>query len=78
MSNPEAGGTIDPNTPVAISYLRLRQLIGWIGILLPFVLLFAAKLTPEIGLQPSISAYYHTEPLCSPLDSLGSRREKCG
>ena len=43
-----------------MSHLRLRQVIGWLGILLPFVLLLGGKLSWEISLQPSISAYYHT------------------
>ncbi|MDX9928580.1 MAG: hypothetical protein RBS37_01875 [Bacteroidales bacterium] len=43
------------------SYLALRRAVGWIGILLPFVLLLGNTLLfggdPN---QPSISLYYHT------------------
>ncbi|MBW6500904.1 MAG: hypothetical protein K0B05_05870 [Bacteroidales bacterium] len=43
------------------SYLALRRAVGWIGILLPFVLLLGNKLIfgGSTG-QPSISLYYHT------------------
>ena len=50
----------EPRTASAVSHLGLRQLIGWIGVLLPFALLFAGKVNSDIDLQHSISAYYHT------------------
>lgn len=42
-----------------------RQLIGWLGFILPFVLVWAADLRPTRGLAPgellsSLSAYYYT------------------
>jgi hypothetical protein len=51
----------DPNTDLTYSYLSLRNAIGWIGILLPFVLMggmfliFNGKV-----IQKTISQYYHT------------------
>jgi len=43
------------------SYLALRKAVGWIGILLPFILMFGVFLIfkGEI-IQESISHYYHT------------------
>ena len=43
------------------SYLALRKVVGWIGILLPFILMFGVFLIfkGEI-IQESISHYYHT------------------
>ena len=43
------------------SYLALRKAVGWIGILLPFVLMFGVFIIfrGEI-IQKSISHYYHT------------------
>lgn len=44
------------------SYLALRKAVGWIGILLPFVLIFgAAVIFGETFIQKSISHYYHTD-----------------
>jgi len=43
-----------------ISYLSLRKAIGFLGILLPFVLYFGALIIFGTGLQTSISGYYHT------------------
>lgn len=44
-----------------ISYLVLRQLIGILGILMPFALIFGNKLLGnEYWLQPSISHYYYS------------------
>lgn len=43
------------------SYLALRKAVGWIGILLPFVLMFGDFLVFKGSFpQPSISLYYHT------------------
>jgi hypothetical protein len=47
--------------PLVISYLTLRKAIGYLGIALPFVLYFGGKLLHGLGMQSSISAYYHTE-----------------
>lgn len=43
-----------------ISYLTLRQAIGWIGLLMPFVVRFGAGLLDGIHTNDSISAYYYT------------------
>jgi hypothetical protein len=49
------------NDDYIISYLILRQLIGILGLLLPFALLFGNKLLgSEVWLQPSISHYYYS------------------
>jgi hypothetical protein len=51
----------DPSSDLAYSYLALRNALGWIGILLPFVLMagmfliFNGKI-----IQKTISQYYHT------------------
>jgi hypothetical protein len=45
---------------LAMSYLTLRRAIGWIGILLPFVLAIGKICLEGPGLQGSISAYYYT------------------
>jgi len=43
------------------SYLALRKTVGWIGILMPFVLLLGNLLIfGGTVFQPSISLYYHT------------------
>ncbi len=42
------------------SYLALRKTIGWIGILLPFVLLIGG-IYSEFAIRPSISSYYHSD-----------------
>lgn len=41
-------------------YLRQRQLIGWLGILLPFVCMAGASLIEGRGVQESVSMYYYT------------------
>jgi len=44
-----------------ISYLKLRQLIGWLGIALPVALLLWTLITPDCNIVlDSISAYYHS------------------
>jgi hypothetical protein len=43
------------------SYMALRKAVGWIGILLPFTLMFGIFLIfKEDIIQPSISSYYYT------------------
>jgi len=41
-------------------YLTLRTIIGVLGMALPFVISLGALAFFQTGLQPSISAYYHT------------------
>lgn len=42
------------------SYLRLRRIIGLLGLLLPALLAGTAAALDGQALQPSLSAYYHT------------------
>ena len=39
----------------------LLRMIGLLGVLLPFVLLFGSYLSSSTPMRPSISAYYHTD-----------------
>ena len=44
------------------SYLHLRKTVGWIGILLPFVLMLGVfAITNTTQVEESISHYYHTD-----------------
>lgn len=45
---------------LAVSYLALRQIIGLLGILLPVVCIVGGLIFAKLGVQSSISAYYHT------------------
>ena len=46
---------------LAPSELTLLRMVGLLGVMLPFVLLFGGLLSPErIPMQTSISQYYHT------------------
>ena len=45
---------------LVLAYLDLRKAIGWLGTLLPFVLLFGGLIIFKTGIQSSLSAYYHT------------------
>lgn len=45
---------------LTMSYLRLRQAIGWLGVSLPFLLLAGGWMFKGRGPQPSISEYYYT------------------
>lgn len=45
---------------LAVSYIVLRQLIGLLGILLPFVCILGGLLFANNNVESSISAYYHT------------------
>ncbi len=49
-----------PNNSLVLSYLDLRKAIGFIGFLLPFVLVAGKLILDGPGLQPSISGYYYT------------------
>ena len=44
-----------------VSYMTLRQMIGWIALLMPWVLRIGAKLFLHLGMQASVSAYYYTD-----------------
>lgn len=46
---------------LAVSYLTLRKLIGWAGMLMPLIVRLGARvLYPHIWTTDSISAYYYT------------------
>lgn len=45
---------------LVFSYMTLRNLIGFSGMLLPFVLMFFTKKTNGEFVKPSISDYYYT------------------
>lgn len=46
--------------PTLITFVAVRRWIGFIGMLLPFVLAIGKVILDGPGLQSSISAYYHT------------------
>jgi hypothetical protein len=48
------------NDTYLISYLDLRQLIGWLGVALPFVVVGGAALFSGSAVKESVSAYYHS------------------
>ena len=43
-----------------ISFLKLRKAIGWLGLLMPFIVRLGAWLCERIPSNESISAYYYT------------------
>lgn len=45
---------------LALSYLSLRKIIGFLGFAFPFILALGALIIYETGIQGSISSYYHT------------------
>ena len=46
---------------LVLSYTTLRNLIGFGGMLLPFVLMFFTKEANDVFVEPSISDYYYTK-----------------
>jgi hypothetical protein len=48
------------NNEFVVSYLTLRQMIGWIGLLMPFAVRLGALIFEGIHSTDSISAYYYT------------------
>ena len=48
------------NEEFVVSYLTLRQMIGWIGLAMPFVVRGGALIFERIASTDSISAYYYT------------------
>ena len=50
----------DNSNPLVVSYLTLRQMIGWIGLLMPFFVRAGAYVFEGIHSTDSISAYYYT------------------
>ena len=54
-------GLSTPKDPIVPSYYGLRMVVGWIGVLLPFVLSLGHFIIfKPLALQPSISDYYYT------------------
>ncbi|MFK8186458.1 MAG: DUF998 domain-containing protein [Phormidesmis sp.] len=49
-----------PNKRLVLSYLMLRKSIGTLGILLPLVLVLGGGLLFGLGIQDTVSDYYHT------------------
>jgi hypothetical protein len=56
----ERGRLMGQQDPRIISYMTLRQAVGYLGVLLPFVLALGNGLALSGGLQQSLSDYYHT------------------
>ena len=55
MANPKTNAE-----DITMSYLGLRKSIGFIGLLVPIVLLIAGVFFLEGRIQPSISHFYYT------------------
>src|SRR5262249_24071556 len=51
---------IDQDKELVVSYLTLRQMIGWVGLLMPLSVRLGALLFAGIQSTNSISAYYYT------------------
>jgi hypothetical protein len=54
------GDLKEKNSSIIISYFSLRQLIGWLGMLLPPICILGGYFFSKIPIQRSISFYYHT------------------
>jgi hypothetical protein len=50
----------DQDKELVVSYLTLRQMIGWIGLLMPISVRLGALIFERIHTTDSISAYYYT------------------
>jgi hypothetical protein len=48
------------NKSIIVSYITLRRLIGWLGILLPFICIAGGRVFSGLACQRSISFYYYT------------------
>src|SRR6478672_7886100 len=61
MGNNETDRSKENNNELVFSYLTLRNLIGFSGMLLPLILMFATKKgSGDRGIELSISDYYYT------------------
>lgn len=47
-------------SPIVINFKELRRVVGWLGILLPFVLAIGLYIMNSCPIQDSISQYYYT------------------
>lgn len=52
--------SMDNSNALLWSYMAQRQALGWLGLLLPAILVTGAWLLFGEGLQPSVSHYYYT------------------
>jgi len=50
MENIKKEGERNPQSGYLISYLKMRKVIGWLGILLPFILLFGNYIVNELNI----------------------------
>jgi hypothetical protein len=50
----------DQNKEFVVSYLTLRKMIGWVGLLMPITVRLGALIFEHIRTTDSISAYYYT------------------
>ena len=48
------------NPDLVVTFLTLRQTIGWVGLAMPFAVRLGALLFEHIRTTDSISAYYYT------------------
>ena len=53
MSDPE-------NSSLVISYMTLRKMVGYLGILLPVLVVIGGELIPAGEIRDSVSAYYYS------------------
>jgi hypothetical protein len=52
----------ESNNDLVFSYLTLRNLIGFCGMLIPWILaLWPTRKGPDYGFEPSISDYFYTD-----------------
>lgn len=49
------------DSDLVVSFLTLRQMIGWIALLMPWVVRIGAQGMQHLDMQASVSAYYYTD-----------------
>jgi len=60
-NNAEYYRQLEKENKLVLSYLTVRKIIGWLGLLLPLILILGSFLFGKCHeIQPSISNYYHT------------------
>jgi hypothetical protein len=47
--------------PLPLTYINARKIISILAMSLPIIIFLAEKVFFQIGLQPSISAFYYTQ-----------------
>jgi hypothetical protein len=50
----------EEQNPMVITFIGLRRAVGWLGIVLPFVLAIGLMIMNSCSIQDSISQYYYT------------------